>query len=277
MPASARRTKAIGLQRYDVEKGAPARIQHALDKVRLVQVQGTVLDGGRQRGQEDGGPRIGFADADRAFAQEGGIGQGVDVAIAPVRRQVGFVPQLVHVDLVSVPASKAGGKGSPIVDLCRGSQWGALCCRRARPRRRAVEHGDQAQVVGGAGGDDGVPRRPVKGARLPLDLVPGKALPDPAKACLLDMGQDRVKLARIVLCQIGVDAELIQVRQGVRQGSEDPVRPGARLVPLPRGQAQAKDPGGQGRDQPDPGAAGSGQEAQEGLHRSSSVSAPRGA
>jgi len=225
--------KTVGLEGDRVEKVSSARVDHPAQEIDLVEVERPCLNGRGKCSEQDDRPRVGLLHADRAFAQQRGVGGGIDVLPTPVRAQVGFVPDLVGGYSPSIAPCHGGGERAPVGDFLGGGGRACALAIRRGPGRRTVQHGDEVQVARGTGLNDPIPRRPVKRSPLRFDALPGKALAHPAETRCLDLGQSAIECGGVILIQVGVDAQVVEVSQGIGEGEHGPLRPGSFRVPCP--------------------------------------------
>ena len=183
--------KAIRLGSHNVEVGGPTGSVDAVQVARSVHVKRPCLHSGGKASGQDPGCRVDIADLDSSLPQEACVGLRIYSLSPPMVGEVGFIPDLVVINLVAITGGEGVGEAPEIRDLLR---WGVGIASLAplSPRRRGIEYGDEVQPLLVHGLHDAIPGLPGELSRLRLDLRPREGLPHPVETRLLDLGQGLV-------------------------------------------------------------------------------------
>ena len=186
---------------------------------------------GRQRTADDHGVRVGGLDAVVGQAEQASVGLGIYGLVAPLRVDVGFVPDLVE---TNTPPVTSGDRRDVISIIVKVVRWGVSAVRiagGAGPGGWIAQAGDDFQVVLFRQVYDVIVFVPGRAMRevpavlevaFPVDfeVFPGKFLPDPVETGVGDQLQRAGAFLRVhLLFQESVDPKGRQVRIGHRHVS----------------------------------------------------------
>ncbi len=239
--------KAKGLHGHRVKKGGGAGGDHPLQKVDFVDGEMAAICGGGQRGGQDHSVGVSVAHSRGDGAQHLCIGDRIDVARAPVRGNVGFIPKLIVADVVAVTLRKGGGEAGKIGEVGGRRQVvaGRGILRRQCPIRRGVEHGDRRQPSGGDGCHQPICLSPVEAPGRGFDRAPVEVMAHPAKASRTQLGKASIDESCRTSGQLHGDAGKGRRGAGRIWGWQRAVQPDAGL--------QRRPPQQSGRQQPETG------------------------
>ena len=173
------------MRRHHIKKGRGAGGIEPLQKVDFIHAQMPAIRRRRQGGHNDHSVGVSGADGRGRRFEQLSIAHGFNVAIAPVRRNVGFIPKLVEAHGCAIPLGDPGGKARKDRRISRRRQWvigRAPILLRPRPSRAAIQEQHRHKASGHNLGYDGVTGAPVIAFRSRFDLPPIQPLAHPAKA-----------------------------------------------------------------------------------------------